>query len=184
MLGAYLAWTLMAAEVLLVAAKDKDMPRFLAKVNPATDVPTAALLMTTVLIQIVLLVASLSDDAFNFALDLTSSLSLIPFVLAAGYALKLGVRRETYDVQPAGHGRELVISAVATFYTLFLLVAAGPKFILVSFIIYAPASVLFVMSRREQGRELFSPRELLILAVSVIGALTGVVALVAGWITL
>ena len=53
-----------------------------------------------------------------------------------------------------------------------------------SFIIYAPASVLFVMSRREQGRELFSPRELLILAVSVIGALTGVVALVAGWITL
>ncbi|MET0838710.1 MAG: basic amino acid/polyamine antiporter [Marmoricola sp.] len=183
-LGAYLAWTLMAAEVLLVAAKDKDMPRFLAKVNPATDVPTAALLLTTILIQIVLLVASLSDDAFNFALDLTSSLSLIPFVLAAGYALKLGVRRETYDVMPAGHGRELVISAVATFYTLFLLVAAGPKFILVSFIVYAPASVLFVMSRREQDRQLFSPRELLILAVSVIGAVTGVVALATGWITL
>ena len=73
-------------------------------------------------------------------------------------------------MQPAGHGRELVIAAVATFYTLFLLVAAGPKFILVSFIIYAPASVLFVMARREQGRQLFSPRELLILAVSVIGA--------------
>src|SRR3954447_24408869 len=29
-LGAYLAWTLMAAEVLFVAAKDNDMPRFLA----------------------------------------------------------------------------------------------------------------------------------------------------------
>ena len=183
-LGAYLAWTLMSAEVLLVAAKDKDMPRFLAKVNEETDVPSAALLLTTVLIQVVLLVASLSDDAFNFALDLTSSLSLIPFVLAAGYALKLGVRRETYDEQPVGHGRELAISAIATFYTLFLLVAAGPKFILVSFIVYAPATVLFVMSRREQGRELFSPRELVILTISVIGAVTGVVALAAGWISL
>ena len=30
-LGAYLAWTLMAAEVLFVAAKDDDMPRFLAR---------------------------------------------------------------------------------------------------------------------------------------------------------
>jgi arginine:ornithine antiporter/lysine permease len=183
-LGAYLAWTLMAAEVLLVAAKDKDMPRFLSRVNEETDVPSAALLMTTILIQIVLLVASLSDDAFNFALDLTSALSLIPFVLAAAYALKLCLRRETYDVQPAGLAREMTISAVATFYTLFLLVAAGPKFILVSFIIYAPATVLFVMSRREQGRELFSPRELVILAVSVIGAVAGVVALAAGWITL
>jgi arginine:ornithine antiporter/lysine permease len=183
-LGAYLAWTLMAAEVLLVAAKDEDMPRFLGKVNQATDVPTSALLMTTILIQVVLLLASLSDDAFNFALDLTSSLSLIPFALAAGYALKLALSGETYDDLPVGRSRELTIAAVATFYTLFLLVAAGPKFILVSFIIYAPASILFVMARREQGRQLFSSRELLILAVSVIGALLGVVALVAGWITL
>ena len=35
-LGAYLAWTLMAAEVLYVAAKDDDMPRFLARSNAAT----------------------------------------------------------------------------------------------------------------------------------------------------
>src|SRR4051812_47405209 len=56
-LGAYLAWTLMAAEVLLVAAKDEDMPRFLGRVNEKTDVPGSALLMTTVLIQVVLLVA-------------------------------------------------------------------------------------------------------------------------------
>ena len=32
-LGAYLAWTLMAAEVLFVAAKDDDMPRFLGASN-------------------------------------------------------------------------------------------------------------------------------------------------------
>ena len=54
---------------------------------------------------------------------------------------------------------------------------------LVSFIIYAPGSVLFVMARREQGRRPFSPAELVILAVSVVGAVVGVVALVAGWIT-
>ena len=183
-LGAYLAWTLMAAEVLLVAAKDDDMPRFLRKVNPTTDVPGAALLMTTILVQVMLVVATLSQDAFNFALDLTSALTLIPFLLAASYALKLVVTRETYEEQPQGRTRELVIAVLATIYMAFLLIAAGPKFMLVSFIIYAPASVLFVMARREQGRQLFSPAELVILAVSIAGAVVGVVAIVTGWITI
>jgi arginine:ornithine antiporter / lysine permease len=181
-LGAYLAWTLMAAEVLFVAAQDEDMPRFLARSNE-DDVPGPALLMTTVLVQVMLVVTLFSADAFNFALDLTSALTLIPFLLAAGYALKLVATKETYDVEPHGYGREAVISVVATLYMAFLLYAAGPKFILVSFIIYAPATVLFVMARREQGRKLFSPKELVILVVSIAGAVAGVVALAAGWIT-
>jgi arginine:ornithine antiporter/lysine permease len=39
------------------------------------------------------------------------------------------------------------------------------------------------MARREQARTLFSPSERIVLAVSVVGAVIGVVALVAGWIT-
>jgi arginine:ornithine antiporter / lysine permease len=182
-LGAYLAWTLMAAEVLFVAAKDDDMPRFLRRTK-AGDVPIAALVLSTILVQIVLVVTLFSEDAFNFALDLTSALTLIPFLLAAAYALKLALTRETYTEQPQGWTRELVVGAVATIYTAFLLFAAGPKFVLVSFIIYAPATILFVMARREQGRQLFSPPELVILAVSILGAILGIVALAAGWISI
>jgi arginine:ornithine antiporter/lysine permease len=181
-LGAYLAWALMAAEVLFVAAKDDDMPRFLKRTN-RFDAPVSSLVMSTVLIQIMLFVTLASEDAFNFALNMTSALTLIPFVLAAGYALKLGVTRETYDIVPHGRTRELVVAALATIYTVFLLYAAGPKYMLLSFIIYAPGTVLFVMARREQGRRVFSARELLILAVSIVAAVVGVVALVAGWIS-
>jgi arginine:ornithine antiporter/lysine permease len=182
-LGAYLAWTLMAAEVLFVAAQDDDMPRFLSRVSDV-DVPGPALLMSTLLVQVMLVVTMFSGDAFNFALDLTSALTLIPFLLAAAFALKLAVTRETYIDSPQGYGREFVVAALATVYTAFLLFAAGPKFILVSFIIYAPATILFIMARREQGRRLFSPRELVILVVSVAGAIVGVIALAAGWITI
>ncbi len=69
-------------------------------------------------------------------------------------------------------------------YTAFLVYAAGLQFLLLSFIIYAPATILFAMTRREQGRKLFSPRELVIFIVSVIGAAIGLVALVTGWIRL
>ena len=130
-----------------------------------------------------LFVTLLSEDAFNFVLNMTSALTLIPFVLAAGYALKLALRRETYASDPEGSAASSSSPRLATLYTVFLLFAAGPKYMLFSFIIYAPGSVLFVMARREQGRQLFSPGELVILAVSVVGAVLGVIALVAGWIT-
>ncbi|MFD7292229.1 basic amino acid/polyamine antiporter [Streptomyces sp. NPDC059897] len=182
-LGAYLAWTLMAAEVLFVAAKDDDMPRFLRSAN-AADVPVPALLMTTILTQVVLVITAFSDDAFNFALDLTSALSLIPYLLAAGFAAKIGMRPDPLTTGGRTSSRELTIAWVAVIYTAFLLYAAGLKFVLVSLIFYAPATILFVMARREQGRRLFSPREFVILAVSVIGAVLGIVALAAGWISL
>lgn len=182
-LGAYLAWTLMAAEVLFVAAKEDDMPRFLKR-STADDVPIPALVLTTVLSQVVLVVTFFSDDAFNFALDLTSALTLIPFLLAAAYALKLTLTREGYADAGRELRRDLTIAVMATIYTAFLIYAAGLKFVLVSFIVYAPATVLFVMARREQGRQLFSAREMAVLAVSVVGAVAGVVALAAGWITI
>jgi arginine:ornithine antiporter/lysine permease len=40
------------------------------------------------------------------------------------------------------------------------------------------------MARREQGRPPFARSELAILAVSVVLAVVGVVAIVAGWITI
>lgn len=181
-LGAYLAWSLMAAEVLFVAAKDSDMPRFLARVNTA-DAPRNALIMSSILVQIMLFVTMASDNAFDFALNMTSALSLIPFVLAAGYALKLAVTRESYEATPQARTRELVIAAIATFYSLFLLYAAGPKYMLMSLVIYAPGTVLFAMARREQDRKVFNGSESIIFAVSVVGAIAGIVALAAGWIT-
>lgn len=186
-LGAYLAWSLMAAEVLFVAAKDDDMPRFLGRAT-AEDVPTAALLMSTMLTQVVLVVTLFSEDAFDFALDMTSALSLIPFLLAAAFAVKISLGSPGGDAAGSGSGsrvgRELVVAVLATVYTAFLLYAAGMKFVLVSFIVYAPATILFVMARREQGRRLFSGVELVILALSIAGAVAGITALATGAISL
>jgi arginine:ornithine antiporter / lysine permease len=182
-LGAYLAWTLMSAEVLFVAARERDMPSFLARTT-GKNVPVPALIMTTILVQLVLVVTLFSEDAFTFTLKLCSSLSLVPYLLAAGYALKLGARGETYDTAPGHRGRELLVAGLATFYTVFLVFAAGVDFLLLSFIIYAPGTVLFVMSRREQGRRAFSPAELVILAVAATGAVAGIVCLATGVISI
>lgn len=182
-LGAYLAWTLMAAEVLYTPATDGDMPRFLSRQN-AAGAPYTALLLTSVLVQVLLIVALLSDNALDFLLDLCTSLSLVPYFLAAAYALKLALTGETYDAHPEGRRRELAIGLVATAYTVFLVFAAGLEFLLVSCIVYAPGTVLYVIARRESRGRVFSLVELAICAVLMGGALAGIVLLATGGITI
>jgi arginine:ornithine antiporter/lysine permease len=77
-----------------------------------------------------------------------------------------------------------VLGGLATFYTVFLVFAAGLDFTLLSFIIYAPGTVLFVMSRREQNRRVFSRPELIILVIAVAGAVAGIAALATGAISI
>lgn len=182
-LGAYLAWTLMAAEVMYIPATNDDMPRFLRRLNPAGS-PIAALILTSLLVQIFLVVTLASEDALNFMLDLCTSLSLIPYFLAAAYALQIAVRRDTYEADPQTRRRHLFIGTLASVYTLFLVYTAGAKFLLLSCVIYAPGTILYVMARRENRRKLFTPRELVLCVVLVTGGLVGVIALAAGIISI
>lgn len=177
-LGAYLAWTLMAAEVLFIPAKSDDMPRFLARTN-RHDAPVAALVMAAALTTLLLVALLFAADALDFMLDLTAALSLIPYLLAAAYALKLTATRETYE-----DGRSLVgdmsIAAIATVYTLFLVYAAGMDKLLLSCILYAPAAALYFRARRERGLRVFRPAEAVLFGVIVLGAFIAVVSLSTG----
>lgn len=177
-LGAYLAWTLMAAEVLYIPAKTDDMPRFLARTN-SHGAPVTALIMAAGLISLLLVALLFAADALDFMLDLTAALSLIPYLLAAAYALKLTVTRESYDDGRSLVG-DMVIAAVGTAYTLFLIYAAGVDKLLLSCILYAPAAALYFKARRERGLRVFKPAEAVLFGVIVLGAGAGVVSLATG----
>ena len=181
-LGAYLTWTLMAAEVLLSAARSGDLPAFLRRTNER-DAPTGALLLSTILAQVMLLVVLVAEDAFAVALDLTSALALIPFFLSAAYALKIAVRGDWYEPGER-RGGDLVIAGLATAYTLFLLWAAGTTYLLLCLLIIVPGTVLFVRGRRELGARVFSPREWVVFGLALSGAVLAGILLANGTITL
>lgn len=182
-LGAYLAWSLLAAEVLFSASKSELVPRALAREN-ANQVPVAALWLTNILVQVFLILTLFAQEAFNLALDMTSAKTLIPYVLVAAFALKLALTRETYGADSKERNKDLIWAAIATLYTLFMLVAGGLKFVLLSFIIFAPGTLLYIVARREQGRSLFTPMEWALFAIVLAGAIYGVYALATGLIAI
>ncbi|HKE42515.1 MAG TPA: basic amino acid/polyamine antiporter [Casimicrobiaceae bacterium] len=178
-LGAYLAWSLICAEVLYTAANTKDMPSVFAKENQA-KVPVAALWLTNIIVQLIVISTYWSRDAFSLMLNLTSAMSLIPYFLVAAYAFKLTQRGETYEVRPEERTRDLVIAIVATLYTAFMLWAGGMRYILLACILFGPGTALYYWARREQDKKLFTPVEWMIFLVVVIGFVVGVYSLATG----
>jgi arginine:ornithine antiporter/lysine permease len=183
-LGAYLAWSLICAEVLFVAARTKDMPSLFSREN-VNKVPSAALWATNIVVQIIVITTYWSRDAFALMLNLTSAMNLIPFLLVAAYGLQLANRGETYEARPSERRRDLIVAAIATVYTAFLLWAGGLKFILLAAVLYAPGTALYFWARREQGKPIFiGPWDWIIFILAIVGAVVGVWWLATGYITI
>jgi arginine:ornithine antiporter/lysine permease len=182
-LGAYLAWTLITIEVLFAAAKSGDMPKILATEN-RNGVPAAALWLTNVVIQLFLVSTLLSDDAFTLMVNMTSSLVLIPYLLVAAYGFLLAGRGETYEMTPEQRRRDLVVAGIAVLYAAFMVYAGGLKFLLLSAVLYAPGTILFFWTRREQGKPVFTRAEWVVFLAVSLGGIVGAVGLVTGEISL
>jgi arginine:ornithine antiporter/lysine permease len=182
-LGAYLAWSLICIEVLFAAAKTQDMPRIFAHEN-AKKVPSVALWLTNIIIQLFLISTLFSQDAFTLMLKLTSAMVLIPYVLVAAYGFLIAKRGETYKTRPEERRRDLAIALIATIYAAFMIYAADIKFLLLSAILYAPGTVLYVWTRRERNRQVFTRLDWVIFLIVLVGCIVGIHGLITGNITI
>ena len=182
-LGNYLSWSLLAAEILHSAAVQKTMPAFLSTQNDHR-VPVGALWLTNITIQAFLLVTWFAEYAFTLALKMTSAMTLIPYFFVAAYGLKLAWTGETYDTSERARGTDGVRSAIATIYIAGMIYAGGAKFLLLSSILYAPGTLLFLLAKREQKQLIFRPLEAITFAAIAIAACAGVYALAIGAISI
>jgi arginine:ornithine antiporter/lysine permease len=183
-LGAYLAWALICAEVMFAAGKSKDMPKAFARVNK-NNVPSVALWTTSIIIQLIVITTYWSNDAFALMLNLTSATTLIPYLFVAAYGLMIAQRGETYEVRPEERRRDLILASLAVAYTLFMIYAGGLKFILLSAILFAPGTVLYFIARREQGLPVFNKTsDWVTFGVIVAAAIYGLYGLATGVISI
>ncbi|EJL7730405.1 amino acid permease [Cronobacter sakazakii] len=134
--GAYLSWTIMAAEVPLLAAQYKAFPRLFARQN-ARNAPSASLWLTNASVQICLVLIWATGSDYNTLLTIASEMILVPYFLVGAYLLKIA-KRPLHQAIAVG----------ACIYGLWLLYASGPMHLLLSVVLYAPGVVFFLYARR------------------------------------
>jgi arginine:ornithine antiporter/lysine permease len=151
--GSLFAWTLLAAETLFTPARDGIMPRFLTQENPQ-GMPTNALWLTSGFTQLLLLLTLATSATYLTLISLATSMILVPYLFSAIYACRIAVRGEGYTAHEGTRWRDMLIGAVATLYCVWLLYGAGPKYLLLSALLYAPSAILYGWAKRERNLRL------------------------------
>lgn len=165
--GGFLAWTLLAAESLFTPAGGGVMPAWLARQN-SKGVPANALWLTNGMVQVFLIVTLMSKATYLALISLSTAMILVPYFFSAVYALSLAWRGEG---AAAARGRgDTPVAALATVYCLWLLYAAGLKYLLLSALLYAPGAALYLLAKKQLRKQAFTGREQVILVALLLVA--------------
>lgn len=179
--GGFLAWTLLAAESLFTPAQGGAMPNWLARQN-RHGVPANALWLSNGMVQVFLVVTLVSKASYLALISLSTAMILVPYLFSAVYGLSLVWRG--VGSQPTQRHSDAPVAALATVYCLWLLYAAGLKYLLLSALLYAPGAAVYVWAKRGLGQRSFTGREGLVFAVVVLLALVGAYLLATGRLSL
>ena len=170
--GGFLAWTLLAAESLFTPAGGGVMPAWLAKQND-NGVPAHALWLTNAMVQVFLLVTLFSKASYLALISLSTAMILIPYLFSAIYGLKLAWlgRAGAGPTATQPHTpRDIFITALAAVFCVWLLYAAGLKYLLLSALLYAPGAAIYLVAKQQRAERAFTGREQVILALLLLMA--------------
>ena len=173
--GGFLAWTLLAAESLFTPASQGVMPRWLTRQN-SWGVPANALWLTNGMVQVFLLVTLVSKASYLALISLSTAMILVPYLFSAAFAVFIAwsERDRPAPSDSSRDGYDLAISVLAASYCVWLLFAAGPKYLLLSAVLYAPGALLYIAAKRELHDKTFSRAEAtLAIALLLIAAYAG-----------
>ncbi|WP_159181500.1 amino acid permease [Klebsiella pneumoniae] len=157
--GAYLSWTIMAAEVPFLAATHKAFPRLFARQN-SNNAPSASLWLTNISVQVSLVLIWLTGSDYGTLLTIASEMILVPYLLVGAFLLKIATRPLHKAV------------AIGTcIYGIWLLYASGPVHLLLSVVLYAPGLLVFLYARRtHQHDRSLKRREVALIGLLLVAA--------------
>ncbi len=165
-LGAWISWTILAAEISYDAAKDQMFPAFLGKEN-RQSAPVNALLLNGAIMQIVFIFSRLAMDAFQAVTDTATTMVLIPYILSGAFLWKLSAKSHR------------LLAGGAMVYGFYMLYSSGLMNLLYCVGIYALGFSFWLWNSHTYHRPVFQTtrEKFLFTLVSVLGVISLIVLL-------
>lgn len=147
--GGLLSWLMLAAEMLFLSGQGEQhtVPSCFGKLNK-NGTPANALLLTTGLISILIILAHFYQSGYNTLIQLSTSMVLIPYLLSALFVLKLAIHR--------GKAYLIMIGALGSIYGFWLIYAGGVSYLLLSMILYSVGFIFYFYARKQRSLPTFS----------------------------
>ncbi|KHO29793.1 amino acid permease [Corynebacterium minutissimum] len=196
-LGAYVSWQMLCAEPIVLMAVDGLIPRKIGTVNVA-GAPWVAQLISTLAIQLFVIVFFLNETSYNAMVQLATIMYLLPYIFSSLYLVLLTVRGKGLTHPHAGvkfdlsgpevgrrdNRRHFFIGLVAFIYSLWLIYAADPVYVLLGALAVVPSMIPYVATRLYKKERVFNTFEWCVVAIVIIGAIAAVWGLSTGKLVL
>ena len=196
-LGAYVSWQMLCAEPIVLMALDGLLPRSMGSHNKNGS-PVRAQLLSTLAIQFFVVVFFLSSASYNAMVQLATIMYLLPYIFSSIYLVLLTIRGKGLTHPHAGtrfddsgpevsrrdNRRHLIVGLIGSVYSLWLIYAADPVYVLLGALAVVPGLAPYIWTRRKHGDTLFNPFEKVVVAVVLVAAVIAVIGLVNGSLVL
>ena len=184
-LTSWLAWTMVTAEIPQAAAQNGTFPRAFVRENENGS-PSVSLWVTSAAMQLFLLLVYFSNNAWNTMLSITSVMVLPAYLASCAYLWKICEDGEYPANFITRRSTALLTAVLGSVYALWLIYAAGLKYLMLAVVIIALGIPVYIWARKENNPDgrAFTRSEWWFAAALVVIALWALYAFSRGLITL
>ena len=196
-LGAYVSWQMLCAEPIALMALDGLLPRSMGSHN-SNGSPVRAQLLSTLAIQFFVVVFFLSSASYNAMVQLATIMYLLPYIFSSIYLVLLTIRGKGLTHPHAGtrfddsgpevsrrdNRRHLIVGLIGSVYSLWLIYAADPVYVLLGALAVVPGLIPYIWTRRKHGDKLFNAFEWVVVTIVLVAAVIAIYGLLNGSLTL
>ena len=166
-LGAYVSWQMLCAEPIVMMARDGLLPKRLATTKNAQ-------VLSTIVIQLFVVVFFVSAASYNGMVQLATIMYLLPYIFSSIYLVLIA----------RDHHVHLVVGLIGSVYSLWLIYAADPVYVLLGALAVVPGMVPYVATRRANNERSFNTFEWFVVALVLVGAVAAIYGLANGSLVL
>ncbi|MDE6296220.1 MAG: APC family permease, partial [Muribaculaceae bacterium] len=158
LLGGWVSWTLVVAQVPYEAAKVKILPPVFAKIN-RHGMPSFGLFASSVVMMLFLILVVMADDVYLAALHITG-LMIIPCYLFTGlYLLKIAPDKKI-----------MLLALITVLFCCWMAYAGGLKAMFMTSVFYLLGTGFYIRGRRDNypdRHRLFTTKERILFAILI-----------------
>ena len=176
-LTSWLAWTMITAQIPQAADSNGTFPKQFATENKY-GAPSTSLWITSIMMQLFILLVYFSNNAWNTMLSITGVMVLPAYFSSCAYLWKICEDGE----YPVGlyikRSVALISGIIGSVYALWLIYAAGLNYLLMAVIFMAAGIPIFVWARKQSApnEKAFSVGEAAIACLLIVIALWAIYA--------
>lgn len=168
LLGAFLGWTIIAADCPYSAAQQGVFSKLFMKSNEH-DAPVSSLLITNAIVQVFLIIMYFNESTYQLFYGISTLMIMVPYLFSGAYYLKFAITDKGKLMKTSSdRAQAYIFGFLGTVYGFWMLYSSGLSNLMISTILYLPGLIVYAIGRKEKGLKLFDKTYEAIIAVALI----------------